>query len=55
MLISNPLKKLQKLMRSKLSFDLYYCMQKFSAFNFFGGIFCIFANGSELSIEFCVL
>jgi hypothetical protein len=63
MLISNPLKKLQKISceksdqrktDKKWSFDLYYCVQKFLAYNFFM-TFCSFFNGFKLSITFCIL
>ncbi len=55
MMISNPLKKFQKIMRNKLltksdwksGFDFYYCVQKFSAYNFLGNSFAFFFNGFE--------
>jgi hypothetical protein len=48
MLIANPLKNLQKNTQEKRyqqKSDFYDCVQKFSAYNFFGRICCIFFNG----------
>ncbi len=58
MLISNLLKKLQKIHAKKLStkrnvkmVDFYYCVQKFSAYNFLWcNCFAFFATDSKISI-----
>jgi hypothetical protein len=50
MLIANPLKNLQKNSHEKRyqqKSDFYYCVQKFSVYNFFGGEFVAF----KLSIK----
>jgi hypothetical protein len=54
MLISNPLEKLQKDSCEKKLSSKNYCVQKFSAYNFFWIIF-LHILGFELNIEFCVL
>jgi hypothetical protein len=37
----------------KSSFYFYYCLEKFSAYIFFGELYCTFFNRLELSIKFC--
>jgi hypothetical protein len=57
MQISNPLKKdaikarNEKVMENGI-FYFYYCMQKFSAYNFFGVNFCAFCSADDTTIEF---
>jgi len=59
MLILSPLKKLQKTHVKKVIIkkvlDIYFCVQKFLAYNFFVWFFCTFFNRFELVIKFCVL
>ncbi len=45
-------KVINKKWQAKWSFDIYYSVQTFSAYNFFGWFFCTFSSGFEPGLNF---
>jgi hypothetical protein len=52
--VSNPLKKLQKTKKRQKNgvLDFYYCVKKFSAYNFLGELLALFSTDSNSALNF---